>query len=111
MLEIRPDTFAALEAHMVREYIARLVAWLGEQPDLAGHTTRATPQWCADSLALAQSAGVTDELDVARLFRLRLKFGDDWLRSTDAQEILQSARAGELKVFQLEAMERDQAHG
>lgn len=94
-----------------QEYVRKLAAWIASRPELASSWHHATPEWCMQTLHAARSFHIESEDDVARLARLRLVRGDEWLKAPDAQEILTSSRHGQLKAFQLECLHAGAARG
>ena len=111
MLAISESSLAALGQRADRSYVARLRGWIGERPELEATRAVATPTWCEQLLRSARGCGISSEDDVARFARLCLLRGDDWLRSSAAQDILASERDGQLKTFQLECLHWGIANG
>jgi hypothetical protein len=110
MLTIRPKTLIALETAPMAEYAARLSAWLATQPELATCVARSTASWCEETVRGGRAWQITQEQLVARLARLRLLRGDTWLEEQNAQEILQSGRDQDLKLYQLECLHEGVTH-
>ena len=104
MLAISETSKAALQGQAERTFAIEMAKWVHEQPELQEHRARATPQWCQETLKIADPYAIESEDDVTRFARLRLLRGDSWLQSPQAVEILHSSRTGQLQVFQLECL-------
>lgn len=104
MLKLSEAQVARHENDARQEFAARLRSWLLAHGELAPAAPQLTLPWCRQSLDLARAHGIEIEFDVSEFARLRALRGDAWLQADAAQEILTSARDGELKVFQLDCL-------
>lgn len=104
MLKISQAAADGLAEDSARRYCVRLAAWLETQDDVARSGRRPTPQWCYAQLQIARRHAITQESDVADFTHLALVKGEAWFNGADAREILESARSGELKTFQLKLL-------
>lgn len=101
MLQITQAQYDRVSAAMLDGLAVRIARWLAEQPDTASAAGPATPAWCAARIRAATDAGIETEADVADWVRIALLAGDAWFHQPGATEILNSARAPDLKMFQL----------
>jgi citrate lyase synthetase len=111
MFAISDSVMSEFSAHATRGYNHRLRAWLHQQAELASKIEIATTEWCNTIIAASQRWDIRMEEHIARMARLWLLNGADWLNGQAAIEILSSQRSGELKVFQLECLHRGTNHG
>lgn len=102
MLIVRPQTNAALERASASEFVQQLARWLQSRPELFAWRSVVSESWVHGEMDLALSYGIESEDAVARFCRLRLLRDTAWFDQPEQQEILQSGREGNLKIFQLE---------
>jgi hypothetical protein len=102
MLIISPQTIAGMAYASASVFAEDVLKWLRTRPEVHHRALALRREWVHGEIDRASQFAITSQDAVARFCRLRLLQDESWFEEHNQQEILQSARDGNLKVFQLE---------
>ena len=111
MLIVSHQTNAVMERQSASDFVAQVIVWLRSLPELHGAVSSLSEPWVFGQIDEAGAQGIESEDAVARYCRLRLLHDSAWFAAPEQQEILQSERDGNLKVFQLECRDEGVVDG
>lgn len=111
MLIVSHQTNAVMERQSASDFVARVLVWLRSLPELHGAVAGLSEPWVFAQIDEAGAQGIDSEDAVARFCRLRLLHDAAWFAAPEQQDILQSQRDGNLKVFQLECRDEGVVDG